>query len=49
MEIYEFLKNLLKTEFKHICQRLIQDSDNNKNKNKKIRKKMINISTSLYV
>lgn len=43
MEIYEFLKTLLKTEFKYICQRLIVDNENVKNKNKKVRKKMITV------
>ncbi len=44
MEIYAFLKNLLKTEFKNICQKLIAAGENNKNKNKKIRKKMITLT-----
>jgi hypothetical protein len=42
-EIYNFLKNILKTEFKNICQRLINNDDKQqKLKNKKIRKKTIN-------
>lgn len=45
-EIYNFLKNLLKTEFKYICQKIISNEDIiSKNKNKKIRKKTINIVT----
>jgi len=45
MEIYEFLKKLLKTEFNEVCQGLIDiESYNNiKNKKKKIRKKIITI------
>jgi len=40
--IYEFLKLLLKTEFTHICQKLIPNNGENiKDKKKKIRKKMI--------
>jgi TATA-box binding protein (TBP) (component of TFIID and TFIIIB) len=40
--IYEFLKLLLKTEFTHICQKLIlNNGENIKDKKKKIRKKMI--------
>uniref|UniRef100_A0A6C0KQF7 Uncharacterized protein n=1 Tax=viral metagenome TaxID=1070528 RepID=A0A6C0KQF7_9ZZZZ len=43
-EIYKFLKNLLKTEFKHICQRLITNEDILlKDKKKKNRKKTVNI------
>jgi hypothetical protein len=43
-KIYEFLKNLLKTEFNYICQKIIlPNDDNNKNKKKKIRKKIIHI------
>ena len=42
--IYEFLKTLLKEEFTHICQKLIpQNSENAKDKKKKIRKKMIHV------
>jgi len=42
--IYGFLINLLKTEFKYICQQIITDEYNvNKNKTKKIRKRIINI------
>ena len=45
VEIYEFLKKLLKTEFSEIYQGLIDmESHNNiKNKKKKIRKKMITV------
>ena len=47
-EIYNFLKNLLKTEFKYICQKIISNEDIiSKNKNKKIRKKTINIVTGI--
>ena len=43
--IYEFLKTLLKDEFIHICQKLIPiNCENNKDKKKKIRKKMIHIT-----
>lgn len=43
--IYEFLKTLLKDEFTHICQKLIPiNCENNKDKKKKIRKKMIHIT-----
>ena len=45
LEIYEFLKTLLKTEFKLIFQKLITNEIvSNKNKKRKIRKKIINIS-----
>lgn len=45
-DIYKFLKCLFKEEFKHICQRIISKSElENKNKNKKIRRKIINIVT----
>jgi hypothetical protein len=48
LEIYEFLKSLLKTEFKGICQKLITPSMViNKNKKRKIRKKIIDISISI--
>jgi hypothetical protein len=41
-EVYKFLVNIFKIEFKSICQRLILSSDKiNKQKNKKIRKKTI--------
>jgi hypothetical protein len=41
-EIYNFLKELLKIEFKFICQKIITSDDlMNKNKKKKIRKKTI--------
>jgi len=47
-DIYNFLKNLLKTEFKYICQKIISNEDIiSKNKNKKIRKKTINIVTGI--
>ena len=47
-EIYSFLKTLLKSEFKYICQKLISKEDMiAKNKNKKIRKKTINIVTGI--
>jgi hypothetical protein len=47
-DIYNFLKTLLKTEFKHIYQRLItKDELLNKNKKKKIRRKIINILTKM--
>ena len=44
-DIYTFLVKLLKTEFKHICQKLITEDDINikDKKKKKIRKKIINI------
>jgi hypothetical protein len=43
-DIYKFLKCLFKEEFKNICQRIITKSElENKNKNKKIRRKIINI------
>ena len=43
IEIYEFLKTLLTTEFKHICQKIITSSEQfeNKHKKHKIRKKTI--------
>jgi TATA-box binding protein (TBP) (component of TFIID and TFIIIB) len=47
-DIYTFLVKLLKTEFKHICQKLITEEDMIlKGKKKKIRKKVINIVTGL--
>jgi len=46
-EIYQFLKLLLKDEFKHICQKLITDECNVKDKKKKIRKRIINIVTGI--
>jgi hypothetical protein len=50
MEIYIFLKKLLKEEFKNICQKVItNDIAISKNKLKKIRKKIINISSELSV
>jgi hypothetical protein len=43
-EIYQFVKHLLKEEFKYICQKIITPSDLvNKNKKKKIRRKLIHI------
>jgi len=42
-EIYVFLKALLKEEFKHICQKIITEDCNVKDKKKKIRKKTISI------
>jgi len=47
-DIYNFLKGLLKTEFKYICQKLITNTDLlNKDKKKKIRRKTINIITGV--
>ncbi len=47
-DIYNFLKALLKTEFKYICQKLITTADLlNKDKKKKIRRKTINIITGV--
>ena len=49
-DIYYFLKALLKTEFKSICQKLILPGDlTNKNKKKKIRRKTIHIVTGINV
>lgn len=43
--IYEFLKEMLKTEFVHICQQIItSDNTTLKNKNKKIRRKTIAVT-----
>jgi len=43
-DIYHFLKSLLKVEFNYICQKLIvEDKSYNKDKKKKIRKKVIHI------
>jgi hypothetical protein len=43
-DIYHFLKSLLKVEFNYICQQLIvEDKSYNKDKKKKIRKKVIHI------
>ena len=44
--IYEFLKKLLKDEFKYICQKIINTESSVKDKKKKIRRKTINIVTS---
>ena len=41
--IYEFLKKLLKDEFKYICQKIIDTDYSVKDKKKKIRRKTINI------
>ena len=47
-DIYKFLKALLKTEFKYICQKLITRADMlNKDKKKKIRRKTITIITGI--
>ena len=44
--IYNYLTELFKTEFNYICQRLIsQDDINQKNKKKKLRRKVISILT----
>ena len=49
-DIYIFLKALLKTEFKNICQKILSPSDlANKDKKKKIRRKTINIVTGLTI
>ena len=46
--IYQFIKELLKEEFKYICQKIITPSDlANKCKKKKIRRKTIHIITGL--
>ena len=47
--IYEFLKNILTNEYKSICQKNIETSENNllKDKKKKIRRKNIMIETSI--
>jgi hypothetical protein len=43
-DIYYFLTNLLKTEFEHICQHLIDRDDVSlKNKKKNVRRKIINV------
>lgn len=45
-DIYHFLKSLLRAEFNYICQHLIvEDKIANKDKKKKIRKKIIHISS----
>ena len=46
-DIYHFLKALLKTEFKNICQKIISASDLANKKIKKIRKKTIHIITGV--
>lgn len=48
-DIYNFLKALLKTEFKFICQKILTASDlANKDKKKKIRRKTIHIVTEVH-
>jgi len=47
LDIYQFLKALLKTEFENICQKIISPSDLANKKIKKIRKKTINIITGV--
>ena len=49
LDIYQFLKALLKTEFENICQKIISPSDLANKKIKKIRKKTINIITGVPV
>lgn len=50
MQIYEFLKILLKTEFKSICQMVITPENSiNKNKKRKIRKKIIFVSNDTLI
>ena len=46
-DIYHFLKSLLKAEFKYICQKIIINNGENKDKKKKIRRKTINIITGV--
>ncbi len=47
-DIYQFIKELLKEEFKYICQKIITPSDlRNKDKKKKIRRKTIQIITDV--
>lgn len=47
-DIYNFLRALLKAEFKHICQKIITNADLAlKDKKKKIRRKTINIITGV--
>jgi flagellar biosynthesis/type III secretory pathway chaperone len=45
VEIYNFLKNLLKTEFVNICQKIINKDIVLKLKKKKIRRKMILVTS----
>lgn len=45
--VYIFLTNILKTEFKYICQKLIDINELEKDKKKKQRKKIINIMTGV--
>lgn len=48
LDIYEFLKSLLKAEFTNICQKIIcSNNPANKNKKKKVRRKTITIMTNL--
>jgi transcription antitermination factor NusA-like protein len=44
-DIYNFLKSLLKNEFKHICQRIIpiEEFEQKDNKKKKVRRKTMQI------
>jgi hypothetical protein len=43
-DIYQFIKELLKEEFKYICQKIITSSDlENKDRKKKVRRKIIHI------
>ena len=49
LDIYQFLKVLLKTEFENICQKIISPGDLANKKIKKIRKKTINIITGVPV
>lgn len=44
-DIYNFLKALLKEEFKYICQQLISDYNTVKDKKKKVRRKTISVIT----
>ena len=47
-DIYAFLTRLLKTEFEHICQSLIEDSQAFlKDKKKKVRRKVVMIMTTV--
>jgi hypothetical protein len=48
LKIYEFLKNLLRTEFTNICQKVItEDMISVKNNKRKIRKKIIHLSIDI--
>jgi hypothetical protein len=46
-DIYNFLKSLLKEEFKYICQQLISDYNTIKDKKKKVRRKTISVITEI--